>query len=77
MPIIERQLEFVRLILSRAAFKNTLELYFDKGNKPTKDEVIEIMKDARLYNIDSEETYRRRAYTVTSWINWILGLINQ
>lgn len=75
LPIIERQLEFVRLILSRAAFKNTLKLYFDKGDVPTKDEVIEIMKDARLYNIDSEQTYRRRASTVISWINWILELI--
>lgn len=74
-PIVERQLKFVRLILSRAAFKNTLKLYFDKGDVPTKDEVIEIMKDARLYNIDSEQTYRRRASTVISWINWILELI--
>lgn len=75
LPIVERQLEFVRLILSRAAFKNTLKLYFDKGDVPTKGEVIEIMKDARLYNIDSEQTYRRRASTVISWINWILELI--
>ena len=75
LPIVERQLEFVRLILSRAAFKNTLKLYFDKGDVPTKDEVIEIMKDARLYNIDSEQTSRRRASTVISWINWILELI--
>ena len=75
LPIIERQLEFVRLILSRIAFRNTLTLYFDKGYEPTKDEVVKIMKDARLYNIDSEETYRRRASTVTSWINWILELI--
>ncbi len=75
LPIVERQLEFVRLILSRVAFKNTLKLYFDKGDVPTKDEVIEIMKDARLYNIDSEQTYRRRASTVISWINWILELI--
>ena len=51
--IVERQLEFVRLILSRAAFKTTLKLYFDKG----------------------EQTYRRRASTVISWINWILELI--
>lgn len=75
LPIIERQLEFVRLILSRAAFKNTLTLYFNKGDVPTKDEVIEIMKNARLYNIDSEQTYRRRASTIISWINWILELI--
>ena len=75
LPIVERQLEFVRLILSRAAFKNTLKLYFNKGDVPTKDEIIEIMKNARLYNIDSEQTYRRRASTVISWINWILELI--
>lgn len=75
LPIAERQLEFVRLILSRVAFKDTLKLYFDKGDVPTKDEVVEIMKNARLYNIDSEQTYRRRASTVISWINWILELI--
>ena len=77
LPIVERQLEFVRLILSRVAFKNTLKLYFDKGEVPTKDEVVEIMKSAQLYNIDSERTYRRRASTVISWINWILDLIEQ
>lgn len=75
LPIVTRQLEFVRLVLSRVVFKNTLKLYFDKGETPTKDEVIEIMKNARLYNVDSEQTYRRRASTVISWINWILGLI--
>lgn len=77
LPIIGRQLEFVKLILSHTVFQNTLKLYFDKGNVPTKDEVVEIMKGARLYNIDSEQTYRRRASTVISWINWILELIEE
>ena len=75
LPIIERQLEFVKLILAHTAFQNTLKLYFDKGNVPTKGEVVEIMKRAKLYNIDSEQTYKRRASTVISWINWILELI--
>jgi len=75
LPIVERQLEFVKLILVHKAFQNTLKLYFDKGTVPIKDEVVEIMKKAKLYNIDSEETYRRRASTVISWTNWILGLI--
>lgn len=75
LPIVERQLEFVKLILVHTAFRNTLKLYFDNGNVPTKDEVIEIMKNAKLYNIDSEQTYKRRASTIISWINWILGLI--
>lgn len=75
LPIVERQLEFVKLILAHIAFQNTLKLYFDKGDVPTKEEVVEIMKRADLYNIDAEQTYRRRASTVISWINWILGLI--
>ena len=75
LPIAERQLEFVRLILSRVAFKDTLKLYFDKGDVPTKEEVIGIMKNARLHGIASEQTYRRRASTVISWINWILKLV--
>jgi hypothetical protein len=77
LPIVERQLEFVKLILSHGAFKDTLSLYFDKGNVPSKDEVVEIMKKTNLYNVDSEQTYRRRASTVISWTNWILELIEE
>lgn len=75
LPLGERQLEFVKLILSHEVFQNTLKSYFDKGNIPAKNEVIEIMKKSRLYNIDSEQTYKRRASTIISWTNWILGLI--
>lgn len=75
LPIIERQLAFVRLILTHSAFKKTLELYLDKSEVPTKDEVVEIMRESNLYNIVSTETYKRRASTIISWINWILGLI--
>jgi len=77
LSIVERQLEFVKIILSHGAFKNTLKLYLEKGNVPSKDEVVEIMKKSKLYNIDSEQTYRRRASTVISWINWILELIEE
>jgi hypothetical protein len=75
LPIIERQIEFVKLILSHKAFRDTLKLYFDKGNVPSKDEVVEIMKSSKLYKVDSEQTYRRRASTLVSWTNWILGLL--
>lgn len=76
-PLIGRQLEFVKLILSHAVFKSTLELYFRKYNIPTKDEVVEIMREHQLYKIASEKTYRRRASTVISWINWIVSLSTQ
>lgn len=75
--IIERQLEFVKLILSHGAFKNTLKLYFDKGCSPSKNEIVEIMKSSKLYNIDSDATYSRRASTVVSWTNWIIELIEE
>jgi hypothetical protein len=77
LPIAERQLEFVKLILSHRAFKDTLNRYFDKGNMPSKDDVIEIMKNSKLYHVDSEQTYKRRASTIISWTNWILGLIEE
>jgi len=77
MSIVERQLEFVKLVLSHGAFNGTLKLYFEKSDIPSKDEVVEIMKKSALYNIDSEETYRRRASTVISWVNWILVLVEE
>lgn len=77
LHIVERQLEFVRRILEHTVFKNTLKLYFDNERIPLKEEIVEIMKNAKLYNIDSAQTYKRRASTVISWINWILRLIEQ
>jgi hypothetical protein len=77
LSIIDRQLEFTKLILSHKTFNSTLKLYFDKGNVPSKDEVVEIMNMSGLYNIDSEKTYGRRSSTVISWINWIIGLMNE
>ena len=44
---------------------------------PCKNEIIQIMKESNLNNIRSEETFYRRSSTVSSWINWIVGLINE
>ena len=70
----QRQLEFVKLILKHRAFYNYLNLYFENSYKPTTFDTIEIMKDCNLYNIESESTYKRRASTIRSWIDWILDL---
>ena len=40
-------------------------------------QIVEIMKRSKLYKIDSEQTYRRRASTVLSWTNWVLELIEE
>ena len=42
----------------------------------SKNEIIQIMKESNLNNIWSEETFYRRSSTVSSWINWIVKLIN-
>ncbi|MBL7718364.1 MAG: hypothetical protein JNL72_05985 [Flavipsychrobacter sp.] len=76
-PFRERQLEFAKLILSHKAFKKTLELYFKKAEIPTQTDVVEIMKESKIYNVNSEKTFFRRASTVTKWINWIIELVEE
>lgn len=77
LSIAKRQIEFARSILSHLAFNKTLQLYFEKASSPSKEEVVQIMKTSNLYNIDSESTFRRRASTISSWINWILDLVEE
>lgn len=75
--IIDRQKEFVKLILSQKAFKNTLKLNLKNGVMPSKDEIVEIMKKSKLHKVDSDSTYNRRASTISGWINWILDQIEE
>ncbi|MBO5349464.1 MAG: transcriptional regulator [Clostridia bacterium] len=70
----QRQLEFAKLILKHEVFYNYLKLYFDRAEKPTVLDTVEIMKNSNLYNIESESTYKRRASTIRGWIEWILDL---
>ncbi len=73
--IIDRQKEFVKLIVAHSAFKQTLQLHLDNGEMPNVEQIVEIMKQSKLYKIKSEDTYRRRASTITSWLNWIIAQI--
>ena len=72
----QRQLEFVKLILEHKAFKESLELYFERAEKPLYIDIIEIMRHCNLYKVTEESTYKRRASTVRGWIEWMLELIN-
>ncbi len=73
----ERQLGLAQAILRHRAFAIGLRLYLDKGEPPARGEIVSIMKDAYLYGIGADTTYRRRASTVLSWIGWILSLTRQ
>jgi hypothetical protein len=77
LSIIDRQSEFVKLILSHSAFKQTLKLYLDNGEIPTKDAVVEVMKRSKLYKVGSDTTFYRRASTITGWTNWIMKQIEE
>jgi len=73
----QRQLAYCRLILEHKAFNDTLKKYFDSGGSLSKNDIIQIMKDSNLHNVKAEETFKRRSSTIQSWINWIVGLINE
>lgn len=77
LSIIDRQSEFVRLILSHKAFKKVLALYFANGNIPDKDMIVQVMRASNLYNVNSNTTFYRRASTIIGWINWIMNLIEE
>ena len=70
----QRQLEFVKLILRHKVFYEYLRMYFQNFEKPTIINTIEIMKHCNLYNMESNNTYQRRASTIRGWIEWILDL---
>lgn len=69
-----KQLALCECILSHRVFHEALKLYFSTGNLSDINEIIIIMKESELYNIDGEETFKRRAGTIRSWLNWIANL---
>ncbi|HUH75426.1 MAG TPA: hypothetical protein VLZ75_13610 [Chitinophagales bacterium] len=75
--LIDRQKEFMKIIVSHSAFKQTLKLYFENGEMPSKEEIVEIMKESKLYKVGSDSTYFRRASTITGWLNWIMNQIQE
>jgi hypothetical protein len=67
----------MKIIVSHLAFKQTLKLYFENGEMPTKENIVEIMKKSKLHKVGSDSTYFRRASTITGWINWIMNQIKE
>ncbi len=72
----QRQLAYCSLILSHKVFAEILKAYLKNGIMPTKNNIIQIMKDCNLYRMQSNSTFDRRSSTIKSWINWIIGLVN-
>lgn len=77
LSIVERQIEFVQLILSHSVFNKTLNICFKNGEIPNRDEIVEVMKKSKLYNVNKESTFFRRSSTIIGWINWIMSQIEE
>ena len=73
----ERQLAIAAQILKHRVFHQTLKLHLESGEMPDTQQVVRIMKQSHLYHVEAESTYVRRSSTVTGWLNWILGTIEE
>jgi len=73
----QRQLEFCKSMLEHKAFNETFLITLKEGRVPNKQRIAGIMKQCKLYKIESEDTYKRRASTISGWINWMLEIVNE
>ena len=58
-------------------FNWALRKRFETGATLNKADLVREMSKSGLYNVNSEATYNRRASTIISWIDWIIGLIDE
>lgn len=73
----KRQLSIVEQILKHHVFNKALKIYLQCGEMPSKQTIIQIMKEYDLYHVKADSTYQRRSATVMSWINWILSIVDK
>lgn len=72
--IRQRNLEYFECIISQRVFYYVFKEHTNKLKMPDKKFIVEIMKESNLWNVESEKTFKRRASSIISWINWCLGL---
>lgn len=77
LNITDRQIEFIKLIVSHRVFNRVIRSYFENSEQPNRHKIVEIMKTSNLYNINSDKTFSRRSSTILSWINWIIDQIEE
>ncbi|WP_253291116.1 transcriptional regulator [Acetivibrio sp. MSJd-27] len=75
LPYCQRQLGIVQALLRHKVFRDGMRIWLQCGELPGRKRVIELMKRADLYHVESESTFYRRASTVTSWLQWTAGLL--
>ena len=76
LPYRQKRLVLAEKILQHQIFK---EIY-DKTvaeEHVSKDYIVSRMKHRKLYNINSDSTFERRASTIRGWVKWIRELPNE
>ena len=68
----QRHLAFCTAILQHEVFRKVFIRYMDLGVTPAIQEIMNIMYGSHLYNLKSENTYKRRSSTVIAWVTWII-----
>ena len=71
---LKKNLELVNIILEHKPFYDVFKLYLENDEFPNDEVIIDILRNNRIYNIDSDITLKRRSSTVRSWIKWIINL---
>jgi hypothetical protein len=72
MPPRERNLALVERVLAHRVFRQAVELYLEREQKPASEQVRALIRAAELGL--SESTVKRRATTVLSWADWVINL---
>lgn len=73
----QRQFAFCEAILRHRVFKETFHRCMESGFVPDTATIVSIMRESNLYKVESQSTYMRRASTISGWINWMLGIIEE
>ncbi|NLJ90979.1 MAG: transcriptional regulator [Clostridiales bacterium] len=76
LNIKKRNLQFARYILEKRVFNEAFKMYIKHSELPSKEDIVKIMKNAKLYNVRSDSTFFRRSSTVLGWLKWIIDLVN-
>lgn len=71
----QRQLALCQTICAHRVFRDAFQYCIREGVVPEISAIVEIMHNNVIYNVKSMSTYRRRASTISAWINWMLGLV--
>lgn len=62
-------------LVKRKVFRDALSFCLKNGGAPTREQIVNIMRSARLPGINSDETFNRRASTVRAWVDWVVAQI--